>query len=208
MGLLRLSLPNSRSQYLAIATVVAAAVAGFCYFGAPGGLGLSVRPSMADVAPPQGGGDAFLTTQAPTQWRVPMLLGMNVYDANGKLAGTVNDVLIDRGGVVQDIVIGVGGFLGIGVKHVALPFTAVRWKTDRHDATPYALTLLSQADCSTASASMAPAKTEIKSGSPHKAYVAMTLAQLKAAPAFKYAPSTAGALRYNSIASFPGAPYE
>jgi len=157
MGSLRLSLPNSRSQYLAIATVVAAAVAGFCYFGAPGGLGLSVRSSMADVAPTQGGSDVFLTTQAPTQWRVPMLLGMNVSDANGKLAGTVNDVLIDRGGVVQDIVIGVGGFLGIGVKHVALPFAAVRWKTDhRHDATPYALILLSQADCATAATQRRP----------------------------------------------------
>jgi sporulation protein YlmC with PRC-barrel domain len=54
-----------------------------------------------------------------------------VYDPQNNKIGDVEDVLLTSDGRVNALVIGVGGFLGIGEKHVLVPFTAV--KMDRKD---------------------------------------------------------------------------
>jgi hypothetical protein len=51
--------------------------------------------------------------------------------ANNETIGDVNDVLLDRSGAAQAIVIGVGGFLGIGEKDVAVPFGALEFASSR-----------------------------------------------------------------------------
>jgi len=58
------------------------------------------------------------------------LIGESVYNGTGddaKSIGTVNDLVIDTENRVQAIVIGVGGFLGIGQKDVALEYSLVDW---------------------------------------------------------------------------------
>jgi len=58
------------------------------------------------------------------------LIGESVYNGSGEDAqniGTVNDLVIDTENRVQAIVIGVGGFLGIGQKDVALDYSLVDW---------------------------------------------------------------------------------
>ena len=40
--------------------------------------------------------------------------------------GEVDDVLIDNSGKITAFIVGVGGFLGVGQKDVALPFDAVK----------------------------------------------------------------------------------
>lgn len=47
-----------------------------------------------------------------------------VYDPNEKKVGTVGDMLFDRGSV-SAVMLNVGGFLGIGAKHVAVPVEAI-----------------------------------------------------------------------------------
>ena len=48
-----------------------------------------------------------------------------VYDPSDAKIGTINDVLVDKDGRVTAFMIGVGGFLGMGEKDVAVPFGAV-----------------------------------------------------------------------------------
>ncbi|MGZ9085754.1 MAG: PRC-barrel domain-containing protein [Rhodoplanes sp.] len=48
-----------------------------------------------------------------------------VYGANNETIGEISDVLIDRNGKVVAVIVGVGGFLGIGEKDVAVPFEAI-----------------------------------------------------------------------------------
>ncbi len=48
-----------------------------------------------------------------------------VYGANNETIGEISDVLIDRNGKVIAVIVGVGGFLGIGEKDVAVPFEAL-----------------------------------------------------------------------------------
>jgi sporulation protein YlmC with PRC-barrel domain len=50
----------------------------------------------------------------------------SVYDPNDSKIGEIEDVLVDRDGKVTALIIGVGGFLGMGEKDVAIPFNAVQ----------------------------------------------------------------------------------
>ena len=64
-----------------------------------------------------------ITQQAPDQWLGSQLIGLEVIGANNEEIGDVNDILVDKSGKVDALVVGVGGFLGIGEKDVALPMT-------------------------------------------------------------------------------------
>jgi sporulation protein YlmC with PRC-barrel domain len=50
----------------------------------------------------------------------------DVYDPSNHSIGKIDDVLVSEGGQISALVIGVGGFLGVGEKDVAVPFSAVR----------------------------------------------------------------------------------
>ena len=54
------------------------------------------------------------------------LVGAAVYAANGERVGDVNDLLIDTTGRISGVVIGVGGFLGMGEKNVAVDYASVQ----------------------------------------------------------------------------------
>ena len=49
----------------------------------------------------------------------------NVYDTADNKIGTVDDVLVDKTGKIHAAMVGVGGFLGMGEKDVAVPFEAL-----------------------------------------------------------------------------------
>jgi sporulation protein YlmC with PRC-barrel domain len=53
----------------------------------------------------------------------------SVYDPSDSKIGEIMDVLIDKGGKVTALIVGVGGFLGMGEKDVAVPFDAVKATT-------------------------------------------------------------------------------
>ena len=70
---------------------------------------------------------AFKTTQAPDEWRGVNYIGQPIVNSSGEKIGDVNDILFDRTGKITTVVIGVGGFLGLGEKRVALPFSAITY---------------------------------------------------------------------------------
>ena len=54
------------------------------------------------------------------------LIKDDVYDAGGKLLGRIEEILIDsRSGCVRYAVLGLGGFLGIGRKRFAVPWSSL-----------------------------------------------------------------------------------
>jgi len=50
----------------------------------------------------------------------------DVYDNQNNKIGDVNDILLDKDGRVSAVIVGVGGFLGIGEKNVAVPFNVFK----------------------------------------------------------------------------------
>jgi hypothetical protein len=141
-------------------------------------------------------GVSFVTTQAQTQWRAPKLIGVAVYGPDDKQMGKIDDILIDHDGAAQTVVIGVGGILGFGKKDLAVPFSAIQWKTeprkvpatDNPPTNPVATTN-GQPAGPPPMKETDPAVTEASQGYPDKAMLNVTLAQLKAAPDFHYAAS-------------------
>jgi sporulation protein YlmC with PRC-barrel domain len=50
----------------------------------------------------------------------------SVYDTRDNKIGDVNDLLLDKSGKINAVIIGVGGFLGVGEKNVAVPFSSLK----------------------------------------------------------------------------------
>jgi sporulation protein YlmC with PRC-barrel domain len=50
----------------------------------------------------------------------------SVYDDRDNKIGDVNDLLLDKDGKINTAIIGVGGFLGVGEKNVAVPFSSLK----------------------------------------------------------------------------------
>jgi len=60
------------------------------------------------------------TVASPTAVDANKLIGRKIVNTNGDTVGEVDSVVIDQGGKVRYVIVGVGGFLGIGKKDVAL----------------------------------------------------------------------------------------
>jgi hypothetical protein len=61
-----------------------------------------------------------------TGYRSSKIVGSSVVNDTNETVGTVDDIIITPTGQAPYVIISVGGFLGIGTKYVALPFTALR----------------------------------------------------------------------------------
>ena len=58
-------------------------------------------------------------------WTITNYYKQDVYDKGQNTVGKIDDVLTDKSGKITALMVGVGGFLGVGEKDVALPFAAV-----------------------------------------------------------------------------------
>lgn len=88
----------------------------------------NARGGMADVprstqATTEG---AFITVPGQGAWKVSDLKGKSVYTSAGESIGSISDVLVSQDGSVNAVILGVGGFLGINEKDVAVDFSALQ----------------------------------------------------------------------------------
>ncbi len=67
---------------------------------------------------------------------VTNIIGESVYNGTGDDAeniGKVSDVVFDKDGMAKSVVIGVGGFLGVGAKNVAFDYDKLQWAEKNGD---------------------------------------------------------------------------
>ena len=67
----------------------------------------------------------FISSQTSGEWLAIRLGGSTILSTKGEIIGRVEDVVVDANGQTQAVVIGVGGFLGVGQKKVAVPFKSI-----------------------------------------------------------------------------------
>jgi PRC-barrel domain protein len=72
----------------------------------------------------------FIDAQSPDQLLASKIIGASVVDSSNQSIGSVNNLLIDSNGNVTAAVVGVGGFLGIGEKNVAISFKSLNITRD------------------------------------------------------------------------------
>ncbi len=66
----------------------------------------------------------FVASQGADQWVFSKFKGTDVLGPDNAQIGDVNDMLFDKNGKIIAMVVGVGGFLGIGEKNVAIDMSA------------------------------------------------------------------------------------
>lgn len=127
-------------------------------------------------------------------WRGSKMVGLNVYNESNESLGSISDLLMDKSGNIKGVVIGVGGFLGVGEHLVALPFDKVKFVNEPVVSASAASGSSSTgarpgSTTTTGAASTAPAATPAKPNPwyPDHAVISATKEQLKAMPQFKYA---------------------
>jgi len=75
-----------------------------------------------------------VTQQQPSDMLARALIGMSVRNQQDENIGKIDDVVIDDKGQVKAVIVSVGGFLGIGDKDVALPWSEVKVDADQKRA--------------------------------------------------------------------------
>ena len=88
--------------------------------------------ATADTAQASGG---YLTEQAADQISANTYIGQSVYTGQNESIGEVNDLIMKEDGGLVAAIIGVGGFLGIGEKDVAVPMDKITVAQNTQDGT-------------------------------------------------------------------------
>lgn len=86
---------------------------------------LSAQAALAE--PAQAPADVFLPTQGEGQYLArDLILGAQVQNAEGQIIGDVEDLILNADNQVVGVVMGVGGFAGLGEKQVGVRLSALK----------------------------------------------------------------------------------
>jgi hypothetical protein len=156
--------------------------------------GLMISGALAQQSPDAAASTPkFISSQNPDQWAFSKFKGTDVLGPNDETIGSVNDLLFDKSGKIMGMMVGVGGFLGIGQKNVAIDMSGFQ-----------------VVPASTGSSRTTTPSTGSNDPTNVKLKVAWTKDQLQQAPDFQYykAPSsTAGdSPATTGMAPRPGGP--
>jgi sporulation protein YlmC with PRC-barrel domain len=92
-------------------------------------LAFAATTASAQTPRPNVPSAQIMTSIAADSVTVTHWYKQNVYDPSDNKIGEIMDVLVDRQGKANALIVGVGGFLGMGEKDVAVPFSAVHATT-------------------------------------------------------------------------------
>jgi len=92
-------------------------------------------PGKSTTMQTKPGQQAFLSQQQPDQMLASDLMNKGILGGNNERIGSVDDLLLAQDGQVQAVLVGVGGFLGIGQKTVAIPFDALKRSPESNQLT-------------------------------------------------------------------------
>ena len=125
------------------------------------------------------------------KWRASKLMGLDVYNEANEKLGDVNELILDKDGKVSAVVIGVGGFLGMGEHDIAVTMDKLKFVEEpvRTSATT-TTTRETTTGTATAPANTTATTTTRTSNAndwmPDHAVMSGNKEQLKALPQFKY----------------------
>lgn len=93
-------------------------------------IALVATTAMAQTSP-----EAMWYSHKGGEVRTSKLIGTSVKNQAGDTIGDINEVILDKDGRVQALVVGVGGFLGIGEREVAVTYPAMKLTVDANNST-------------------------------------------------------------------------
>ncbi len=145
-------------------------------------------PAAAPATPPAATATAPAhQVTAGSVWRASKLSGLNVYNDQNEKLGDISEILIDKSGKVAGVVIGVGGFLGMGQHDIMVEMSKLKFVDE-----PVKTSSTTTTTTTTGTATNRPATTTTTKSMDHKWYPdhailsGATKDSLKAMPQFKY----------------------
>jgi sporulation protein YlmC with PRC-barrel domain len=148
----------------------------------------ALAQSSPPPAPAKPAATATTTGSAQgTKWRASRLIGLNVYNNNNEKIGDINEILVTQEGKISGVVIGAGGFLGMGEHDVMLTLDKVKFVNEPvRTSSTTTTTSGGPAGTATTTTTTRPARAANEKWYPDHAMVNATKDQLKAMPQFKY----------------------
>ena len=150
-------------------------------------------PALAQTNPPPTPPAPAAQSTAPKahgeMWRSSKLIGLNVYNDQNEKLGEISEVLLDKSGKVEGVVIGVGGFLGMGQHDIMVEMSKLKFIDEPARTSSTTTTTTGSATTGTTNR---PATTTTTSTTKNKWYPdhavlsGATKESLKNIPEFKY----------------------
>jgi sporulation protein YlmC with PRC-barrel domain len=156
-------------------------------------------PALAQSNPPASTATPAPTAAAPApvsqgqagQWRASKLVGLNVYNDQNEKLGDISEILLDKSGKVAGVVIGVGGFLGMGQHDIMVDMGKLKFvdepvRTSATTTTTTTSTTGAATRPANAPAAVTARANEKKWYPDHAVLSGASKDQLKSMPQFKY----------------------
>ena len=101
-------------------------------------FGLALISTTAFAQTTTGTPDAItnISQEDASQWRSSKLIGMNVYNNSNEKIADISDLLVDKNGKIQGVILNVGTFLGMRKHLVTVKFENLKWVTTSGSAAP------------------------------------------------------------------------
>ena len=178
--------------------VIAAALLSAAVFSAPAYAQTAQPTDRAAPAATTAGSQEKMALKG--NWRASKLTGLAVYNEANEKLGDINELILDKNGKVNAVVIGVGGFLGMGEHDIAVSMDKLKFmeepvrtsstapttdrnmaKTERNTTTGAA-----KAPGNTTTTATTARTADANDWTPDHAMMSGNKDQLKAMPQFKY----------------------
>jgi sporulation protein YlmC with PRC-barrel domain len=158
------------------------------------GSAIACSPALAQTAAPADRSPAATSGAAANKlmlkgnWRASKLMGLDVYNENNEKLGDVNEIILDKSGKVTAVVIGVGGFLGMGEHDIAVSMDKLKFVEEpaRTSSTTATKETTTGTATSPPSSTTSTRRTDANDWVPDHAVMNATKDQLKSMPQFKY----------------------
>jgi len=119
-------------------------------------------------------------------WRASKLMGLNVYNEANEKLGDVNELLVDKNGKINAVVIGIGGFLGMGEHDIAVSMDKLKFVEEPVRTSSSGTSTPARDTTTTGTASTTTTNRTANDWVPDHAVMSGNKEQLKALPQFKY----------------------
>ena len=149
-----------------------------------GGAAYAQSTQPAERAAPAATHPADAKIALKGNWRASKLMGLNVYNEANEKLGDINELLVDKSGKIEAVVIGVGGFLGMGEHDIAVSMDKLKFVEEPVRTTSSGNS--TARDTTTGAASTNTTHRNTNDWVPDHAVMNGNKEQLKALPQFKY----------------------
>ena len=145
-------------------------------------------PKAAVTAPAPSATAPAPAAQAQSgQWRASKLVGLNVYNEQNEKLGDISEILLDKSGKVDGVIIGVGGFLGMGQHDIKVELSKLKFVDEPVKSATTTTTTTTGAANRPAAATTTTTRANDKKWYPdHAVLSGASKEQLKSMPQFKY----------------------